>query len=226
MKREPVIERIWRFIPPRWLEVLRHPLGLFLAWLARTLSGVHVRWHVPPDPHRPRLYYFNHSSHADSVLLWSCLPEPVRAMTRFVAAEDYWTCSSLRRYFAERVFHAIFVSRSASTPEERAAQVERILEGAGKDYSLIFSPEGTRSDGGEVQPFKAGLYYLCKARPDLEIVPVYLENLNRLLPKGEYLPLPLLCSAIFGAPLRLETGEEKAVFLERAREALVQLGEP
>ncbi|KAB2964488.1 MAG: 1-acyl-sn-glycerol-3-phosphate acyltransferase, partial [Thermoanaerobaculia bacterium] len=89
--------------------------------------------------------------------------------------------------------------------------------------SLILFPEGTRGPGGLPQPFKAGLYHLCRERPGLELVPVWLDHLNRVLPKGEFVPVPLSATATFGAPLRLEPGEERDAFLERARAALVAL---
>jgi hypothetical protein len=73
--------------------------------------------------------------------------------------------------------------------------------------------------------FKSGLYYLGKKRPDLELVPVYLDNMNRVLPRGEFLPVPLLSCITFGPPIWLEKGEPKAQFLERAREAVRRLKE-
>jgi len=46
-------------------------------------------------------------------------------------------------------------------------------------------------------------------RPDVELVPAYLENMNRILPKGEVLPVPMLSLLTFGKPLQVEPGEEK-----------------
>ena len=197
----------------------------FLAWLARLISGANALWvDCLPDA-KQRIYFGNHTSHMDFVVLWSVLPDDVRAQTRPVAAEEYWSCSKLRSYLASRVFRAILVDRQSSTVEQRRDQMERMLAGMGKDQSLILFPEGTRGNGDEVQPFKSGLFHLAKARPGLELVPVYLENLNRVLPKGEYLPVPLLSRVYFGAPLHLHEGEGKAEFLERARKALIGLGE-
>ena len=219
-----IVDRYWHLIPPSVLRLLERPVAYFLAWLARAASGAQVVYRDYQPSVVQRLYYFNHTSHADGVLLWAVLPPDIRDLVRMVAAEDYWSSSPLRRYVAERVFHATFVNRTATALEDRQLQVQRILEGMGGEHSLIFSPEGTRGDGAEVQPFKSGLYYLCKARPELELVPVYLENLNRLLPKGEFIPLPLLCRVSFGKPIKLEAHEAKGAFLARAREALVSLG--
>lgn len=195
----------------------------FLAWLARVISGATAMWvDIQPLP-RQRIYFGNHTSHMDFVVLWSVLPEELRVLTRPVAAEEYWSSSKLRRFLAAEVFKAILVDRQSSDVAGRKEQMARMVDGLGTQHSLIFFPEGTRGSGDEVQPFKSGLYHLAKARPDIELVPVYLENLNRVLPKGEYLPVPILSRVFFGPPMKLEVGEAKDVFLERARVALLGL---
>jgi 1-acyl-sn-glycerol-3-phosphate acyltransferase len=98
-----------------------------------------------------------------------------------------------------------------------------MLSQIGHDYSVILFPEGSRNSEEQIQPFKSGLYYLAKKRPDLELVPVHIENLNRVLPRGEFLPVPLLSLVTFGPPMYLEQGESKADFLNRARDAVKRL---
>jgi hypothetical protein len=72
-------------------------------------------------------------------------------------------------------------------------------------------------------PFKSGLYRVASKRPHVELVPVWMENLGRVLPKGETIPVPLLCSINFGSPIQLQTSEERDAFLERTRKALLDL---
>jgi 1-acyl-sn-glycerol-3-phosphate acyltransferase len=193
--------------------------------LARVLSGATVHWVEPPTTAaRQRVYFGNHSSHLDFVVIWSSLPSELREATRPVAGKDYWGSGALRRYLSERVFRAILIERpGAKTAEQASKSVEQIAAAMGQDCSIIVFPEGTRSLNGEVQPFKSGLYHLCRLKPDLELIPVYLANMNRILPKGELLPVPLLGRVIFGAPMRLEPGETKDAFLTRARDALLSL---
>jgi hypothetical protein len=74
-------------------------------------------------------------------------------------------------------------------------------------------------------PFKAGLYNIAVARPEVELVPTWIANLNAIMPKGEVIPLPLIATVTFGAPVRLEEGEDKDVFLDRAASALLALRE-
>jgi 1-acyl-sn-glycerol-3-phosphate acyltransferase len=207
-----------------------HPLAWIIAALVRGLSGAQVRWEGCAPEDRQRIYFANHSSHLDFVVLWSALPPAVRANTRPVAARDYWQ-SGFRSYLAERVFRAVLVERRAgakSVGEERAhgarfSVIEQLAEALGESDSLIFFPEGTRGSGEAVAEFKSGLYHLAKRRPDVQLIPAYLENLNRILPKGEIFVVPLLSVLTFGAPIRLEDGESKQEFLGRARTALCAL---
>jgi 1-acyl-sn-glycerol-3-phosphate acyltransferase len=101
--------------------------------------------------------------------------------------------------------------------------IEDMVAALGKRNSLILFPEGTRGTGEKVGAFRGGLYYLAMRRPDVELVPAYLENMNRILPKGEFLPVPMLSLLTFGRPIQVEPGEEKDAFLERAREAVSSL---
>ena len=195
--------------------------GTLLAAIARLLSGASVRWiDCQPDTCQ-RVYFANHTSHLDFVVIWSALPKRLRALTRPVAARDYWA-KGLKRYLALKVFNAVLVDRVRSDPAT-PNPLDVLLDGLGDRHSLIIFPEGTRGDGTQLGAFKSGLYRLGKARPDVELVPVYIDNLNRVLPKGEFAPVPMLASVSFGAPMRIEDGEEKADFLERARDAILEL---
>lgn len=195
-----------------------------LARLARVIAGASVRWTVPPGPPKvQRVYFGNHSSHLDFILIWSALPASARVRTRPIAGADYWGRGRVRRYLATRVFHAVLIQRGSPMAAEHSIDV--IAEAMGDDTSIIVFPEGTRSPDGTLRPFRSGLYHLCQRKPEVELVPVYLDNLTRILPKGEVLPVPLLSRVTFGAALRLEPGEEKRAFLTRMRDALVALRE-
>ena len=176
-----------------------------------------MRWiDCQPDTCQ-RVYFANHTSHLDPVVLWSALPREVRALTRPVAAKDYWEASWFRRHLAES-FNAILIDRRKIKVHQ--SPLDLMLREIGDVYSLILFPEGGRSNTDEMGEFKSGLYYVGKKRPDIELVPVYMENLNRILPRGEVLPVPLLSSITIGSPIWLEAGEPKNQFLKRARDAV------
>jgi 1-acyl-sn-glycerol-3-phosphate acyltransferase len=188
--------------------------------MAKLLSGANVRWiDAQPDTCQ-RVYFANHTSHLDALVLWSCLPRDVRVVTRAVAARDYWEGGPVRRHIA-RSFNVLLIDRENIKVHQ--SPVEMMIREIGKRYSLIVFPEGGRVTGEDLGEFKSGLYYLAKKRPDLELVPVYMENLNRVLPRGEVLPVPLLSCITFGSPMWLEAGELKADFLNRARQAVRRL---
>lgn len=199
-----------------------HLTGQFLATIAKLISGASVRWvDCQPDTCQ-RVYFANHTSHLDAVVLWSCLPREIRAVTRAVAAQDYWEKGPIRRHIA-RSFNVLLIDRVKVKVHQ--SPVDLMLKAIGDKYSLIVFPEGSRNSGDDLAEFKSGLYYLGKKRPDLELVPVYMDNLNRVLPRGEVLPVPLLSCITIGPPMWLEAGEPKADFLTRAREAVRRLKE-
>jgi len=195
----------------------------FLAVAARILSGASVRWIESQPDTCQRVYFANHTSHLDPIVIWSALPQAVRMITRPVAAKDYWMKGPVRRYFANQLFNAILIDREEIKVHQ--SPIDLMIREIGHTYSLIIFPEGGRSAGLEIGEFKSGLYYLCKKRPDLELIPVHVDNMNRILPRGEVLPVPLLSCITFGPPLWLEAGEAKTDFLARTREAVLQLKE-
>jgi 1-acyl-sn-glycerol-3-phosphate acyltransferase len=189
----------------------------FVATTVRLVTGVRP---LPAPPHGggPAVYFANHSSHMDFVVVWAALPERARALTSPAAAEDYWGASAWRRRVACRFFGAVLIPRSGVTRHNHP--VERLGAMLETGRSVIIFPEGTRRGDGETGEFKPGLYHLARRYPEIPLVPVHLENLNRILPRGSHLIVPLIAQARFGEPIHLQAGEEKHAFLARARDAL------
>ena len=193
-----------------------------LALIAKLMSGATVRWHDCQPDTCQRVYFANHTSHLDALVIWSSLPRRIRELTRPVAAKDYWGKGPIRRYIAHN-FNALLIDREEIKVHQ--SPVDVMINEIGTKYSLIVFPEGGRNTGEEMQDFKSGLYYLGKKRPDLELVPVYIDNLNRVLPRGEFLPVPLLSCITIGPPMWLDPKENKQSFLKRARDAVRRLKE-
>jgi 1-acyl-sn-glycerol-3-phosphate acyltransferase len=196
--------------------------ALAVAAFAQLVTGVRGEWRGCAPDTRPRVYFANHRSHADFVLIWTVLPAPLRRLTRPVAGADYWLEGGVRRFIGQRVFHAVLIDRNPAT--RNADPIAIMAAALDEQRSLILFPEGTRNTSEEpLLPFKSGLYLLARARPDVELVPVWIENLNRVMPKGEFVPIPLLCTVTLGAPIALGAGEDKTAFLDRSRQALLAL---
>jgi 1-acyl-sn-glycerol-3-phosphate acyltransferase len=198
-----------------------HMIRSLIAGSLRVFSGSVARWQgCAPEPVQ-RVYFANHTSNLDGPVLWASLPPPIREVTRLIGAKDYWSVGRVRPFLAFRVFNAVLIERKKPTPE--CNPLDDMINALGDRHSLILFPEGSRHNQPEPQPFKPGLFHLAKKRPDVQFVPVWMENLNRILPKGEVLPVPVLGSVTFGEPIRLNEGESKPDFLVRAREAVLAL---
>ena len=198
----------------------------FLLALIRVLTGAQARWYGCPPKAEQRIYFANHQSHVDLVMIWAALPLELRSITRPIAARDYWTKTPLREWITTAVFNAIYVDRARTgdqDPLEPLEPLEPLIEALEHGDSIILFPEGTRGNAEEPQPFKAGLYNLAQKFPQVILVPAWIDNVQRVMPKGEVVPVPILCSVTFGAPIRLEPGEERRPFLDRARQAVIDL---
>lgn len=193
--------------------------------ISRVVSGSRVEWRCDPDATAQRIYFANHSSHLDFVAIWSAMPPRQRQRVRPVAGRDYWERGAVRRYIAGHVFNAVLIDRAAAADRRRdpRATIQQLADAMSDRHSLIVFPEGTRSRNGELGPLRSGLYHLARLRPDAELIPVYLENLHRVLPKGETLPVPMLGRVVFGRGLAPAEGDGKQAFLQKAREALTAL---
>ncbi|MFQ6548842.1 lysophospholipid acyltransferase family protein [Aestuariibius sp. 2305UL40-4] len=204
------------------MRLIARPLGRLIVFFAHIITAVRPVWHGTGPTRVQRIYIANHTSNGDFVLLWAALPPFLRAAVRPVAAADYWLKSPLRRFIGEDVFRAVLIDRTHENRSEDPIEVmDRALEAG---TSLILFPEGTRNDTrADLLPFKPGLFHLAERHPKVEIVPVWIANLNRAMPKGEIIPIPVICSVTFGAPIRLEEGDDKQTFLDRARGAVLML---
>ena len=200
--------------------MLARVFGWLLLGFVRLLTGAQARWLGCPPKAEQRIYFANHQSHADLVMIWAALPKELRARTRAIAAKDYWTKTPFRQWITTAVFNVIYVSRDRSSEED---PLEPLFDALDQGDSIILFPEGTRGHAEEPQAFKAGLYNLAHKYPKVELIPAWINNVQRVMPKGEVVPVPVLCSVTFGAPIHLQEGEARRVFLDRARSAVIAL---
>jgi 1-acyl-sn-glycerol-3-phosphate acyltransferase len=195
-------------------------MGFVLSAIARLITGAQGHWKGCPPTAEQRIYFANHQSHLDWVLIWAALPTDLRTRTRPIAARDYWTSSPFKQWLTTEVFNAVYVSRTRTDDQD---PLEPLVEALESGDSLVIFPEGTRSNKGEPQPFKSGLFHLASQFPGVQLVPAWIDNVQRVMPKGEVVPVPILCTVTFGTPMQLQEGEDKAGFLERARTAVLGL---
>jgi 1-acyl-sn-glycerol-3-phosphate acyltransferase len=204
------------------VALLVRPVSVAIVLFARAITAVRAIWPESGIPAGSVVYFANHSSHGDFILIWTVLPPRLRRRTRPVAGADYWLKSRLNAFIGRDVFDAVLIQRDrqARTADPIAQMTDAIDAGS----SLILFPEGTRNlTEAPLQPFKSGLFHLAKARPQIDLVPVWINNLNRVMPKGEIVPIPLICTVTFGEALRIGADEDKAAFLARTEAALLAL---
>jgi 1-acyl-sn-glycerol-3-phosphate acyltransferase len=183
---------------------------------------VRPAWRGSMPSAQRRVYFANHGSHGDFVLIWTTLPSALRQRTRAVAGQDYWLASRLRSFIARQVFNVLLINRVPG--EAGPSPVDDMAQALSRGESLIIFPEGTRNTGEQpLLPFKSGLYHLGRQCPDVELVPVWIDNIRRVIPKGQWLPVPMVCSVNFGAALQVGADEDKTTFLQRAEAAVLAL---
>lgn len=198
--------------------------GELIMFAARALTGVRPLWRGSLPTSARRVYFANHGSHGDFVLIWTTLPAALRRVTRPVAGQDYWLATAVRRFIGRKVFNALLIDRQRSTQADQPSPVDLMAATLGQGESLIIFPEGTRNTTeAPLLPFKSGLYHLGRQCPDVELVPVWIDNIRRVIPKGQWLPVPMVCSVSYGAPLVIGPDEDKATFLKRAEAAVLAL---
>ena len=196
--------------------------GWLLLGFIRLLTGAQARWYGCPPKAEQRIYFANHQSHADLVLIWAALPQELRSITRPIAARDYWTASNFKRWITTEVFNAVYVEREKKGDED---PLQPLIDALESGDSLILFPEGTRGHAEDPQAFKSGIYNLARRFPHVVLVPAWIHNVQRVMPKGEVIPVPVLCSVTFGEPVALGADEARADFLQRARSAVMALRE-
>jgi 1-acyl-sn-glycerol-3-phosphate acyltransferase len=208
-------------------------MSLLLLGVVRALTGAQARWYGCPPKAEQRIYFANHQSHADLVMIWAALPAELRGITRPIAAKDYWTKTPFKHWLTREVFHAVYVERERKQGENGVFSdpLAPLIEALANGDSIILFPEGTRGFEELPQRFKSGLYNLALKFPNVVLVPAWINNIQRLLPKGEVVPVPVLCSVTFGAPMQIQKSgqgedawiEDHAAFAERSRNAVIAL---
>lgn len=191
-----------------------------LVFISKILLGINSREAVPLDRNKQKIYFANHSSHVDTIAIVAALPSKYRKITKPVAAADYWGKTPLLKYISTKGLNCVLINRHSKSGID---VLQPIYETLNNGYSIIIFPEGTRGDSALPSDFKSGLYHLAQKYPHIDLVPVYLDNVYRCMPKGKIIPLPLICSVRFGAPLERIDSEDKKDFLSRAQNSVIGL---
>ena len=198
---------------------------LFFAFVLRPFMALFIGLRIRGREHLPKSAPFilvaNHSSHLDTASLLSLFPLGRLPKVQPVAAADYFQRNRVVSILSRTCFNILPIARKGLTPETNPMPLmEKALRGG---HGLIIFPEGTRGTGETLAHFHSGVAHLIERCPDVPVVPAYLANMGRSLPKGEWIPVPFFCEVRLGEP-RLFQGNRKEIIasLEAAVERLRQ----
>lgn len=179
--------------------------------------GLRVRGREHLAGTEPFVLIANHSSHLDTISLLSLFPLRRLRRIRPVAAADYFERNRFVSLFTKTLFNILPIARKNITTENNPLRRMRDAIEAGD--SLIIFPEGTRGSGEQIGEFRSGVAHLIEKTPGVPVVPAYLVNMGRSLPKGEFIPVPFFCEIRIGASRILQGSRQE---ITRALEAAVR----
>jgi 1-acyl-sn-glycerol-3-phosphate acyltransferase len=179
--------------------------------------GLRVRGREHLARSEPFILNANHSSHLDTISLMSLFPLSRLRRIRPVAAADYFERNRFVSLFTKTLFNILPIARKNITTENNP--LRRMREAIEAGDSLLIFPEGTRGSGEQIGEFRSGVAHLIEKMPGVPVVPAYLVNMGRSLPKGEFIPVPFFCEIRIGAPRVLQGSRQE---ITRALEAAVR----
>ena len=145
----------------------------------------------------------NHNSHMDTMAIMSAIPHRFIHKVHPVAARDFFGKNLFQKILMRYLVNATLIRRDRDNKErDPINDMDKMLK---KKRSLILFPEGSRGIAGKMSNFKKGLGYLVQKNPKISVIPVYLENIYKTLPKGKRLILPYNCSIKFGEPIKFSS---------------------
>jgi len=133
-----------------------------LIAVIRFAIGATAKWQNTPDLGRQRIYFANHTSHMDTLVIIAALPPEARRNVKPVAAADYWGKNRLLRFISQNLLNAVLIERNPA-PDQNA--LTPVLDALHSGHSIIIFPEGTRSTQSLPGKFKSGLHRLSEGFP-------------------------------------------------------------
>jgi long-chain acyl-CoA synthetase len=229
---QPVDFPSWNRRWPVWL-LRRLSQALWILPLARVFAHLRIegREHLE-DLRGPVVFASNHQSHFDVPVILAALPGRLRARVAPAMAKEFFSAhffpegqpwrarlsNSLNYYLASFFFNAFPIPQREAGARQT---LKYIGEMTGGGWSVLIFPEGLRSSTGDIKPFRGGIGMIA-SRLDVPVVPVRIDDVDRILPTGSTFARPARVRVAFGAPLALH-GDDYAVLAERVESAVRSL---
>ncbi|MFP2514247.1 lysophospholipid acyltransferase family protein [Buttiauxella agrestis] len=199
-------------------RILRMLFTLCIVWPVIWIwLGLRVRHREKLPKSGPAIVVANHNSHMDVFALLSLFPLRHQANVHPVAAADYFLRNKRMAWFALNILNIIPVMRKGGESNPLA-----LCEQALRDSkTLILFPEGTRGEPGKLSPLKSGLWHLSQSMPEVPIIPIWLSGTEKIMGKGNRIPLPLFIDVSIGDAVKFNP--EKKVFMDELEQRLLML---
>jgi long-chain acyl-CoA synthetase len=224
----PAWNRLWlaRAVRNVTLSALCLPLPRMMAH-ARISGREHLE-----SLRGPVIFAPNHQSHLDTPLILSALPARYRYHTAVAMWKEYFDAhfsperhtrwehfrDSLVYWLAALFFHGFPLPQTEAGARQSLRYIGDLVS---ENWSILFFPEGERTEAGEIKPFQPGIG-LIAGRLGVPVVPVRLRGVEKVLHRHARWPRPGRVEIVFGAPLHLE-GEDYAGLAKRVEEAVLAL---
>jgi len=161
----------------------------------------------------PRIYMANHTSYFDIFALLSTLPVDFK----FIVKQELMRIP----VFGPAMRKAGYIGIERDDPRKALKSMREAADRIKNGASVLIFPEGTRSEDGSLQSFKAGGFHLA-LKSGCDIVPVTITGSNRVVPKNSLRIRKGTIRVVVGRaiPLKGRTKKEMGVIMEQVREAM------
>lgn len=171
--------------------MLKFILYRIIGKLLLKITGVSLKQKLELGDEKQVIIVANHNSHWDTLAIMATVPYEIFKNLKPVAAGDYFAGKGLKRWVTNNVLDLLLIPRKRKGDVSPLDQVRASLK-SGK--SILIFPEGTRGESEIMQDLKPGAAKLASEFPQIKVVPVQLEGMGKILPKGAKLPVPSMGS--------------------------------
>jgi long-chain acyl-CoA synthetase len=215
-----------------WLPKVIRDVVLSVLWLPLTRMFAHAR--ILGREHLaalrgPVIFAPNHQSHLDTPLILSALPARYRYHVAVAMWQEYfdahfsperhtryeWAFDSVLYWLVAQFFNAFPLPQTEAGARQSLRYIGDLVS---ENWSILFFPEGERTEAGEIQPFRPGIGMIA-ARLGVPVVPIRLRGVEKVLHRHAWWPRPGRVEITFGEPLHLKS-EDYAALAERVEQAV------
>lgn len=183
---------------------------IFLRIIILVVIGLNVRRRELLPSAGPAIIVANHNSHLDTLVLINLFNLPYLHKIHPVAAADYFLRNKFLAWFSTKIIGIIPIARGKASREYDP--LKGCCDALDAGNIIIIFPEGTRGEPEKIESFKKGVAYLVERRPHIPVIPVFMHGLGKVLPKGDFIPVPFFCDIFVGNPIYF--GNDKKNFME------------